>query len=139
MHLRLPSSWGGDCANDSAPSEARKRGSGGGSPRKYDDTLTGPSDLFPSAKKADTKDRPSQRSFFHACTFVCLHLGGDCANDSAPSEARKRGSGGGSPRKYDDTLTGPSDLFREPSSSGHRAFEAPQRILRQLLTKWARS
>jgi hypothetical protein len=27
-----------------------------------------------------------------------------------PSEARKRGSGGGSPRKYDDLLTGPSDL-----------------------------
>jgi hypothetical protein len=32
------------------------------------------------------------------------------ANDSAPSEARKRGSGGGSPRKYDDFLTGPSEL-----------------------------
>jgi hypothetical protein len=30
--------------------------------------------------------------------------------DSAPSEARKWGSGGGSPRKYDDLLTGPSDL-----------------------------
>jgi hypothetical protein len=27
--------------------------------------------------------------------------------DSAPSEARKRGSGGGSPRKHDDLLTGP--------------------------------
>jgi hypothetical protein len=27
-------------------------------------------------------------------------------DDSAPSEARKRGSGGGSPRKYDDLLTG---------------------------------
>jgi hypothetical protein len=33
-----------------------------------------------------------------------------CASDSAPSEARKRGSGGGSPRKHDDVLTGPSDL-----------------------------
>jgi hypothetical protein len=34
-----------------------------------------------------------------------------CASDSAPSEARKRGSEGGSPRKYDDdSLTGPSDL-----------------------------
>jgi hypothetical protein len=32
------------------------------------------------------------------------------ASDSAPSEARKRGSGGGSPRKHDDLLTGPSDL-----------------------------
>jgi hypothetical protein len=31
-------------------------------------------------------------------------------DDSAPSEARKRGSGGGSPRKYDHLLTGPSDL-----------------------------
>jgi hypothetical protein len=28
----------------------------------------------------------------------------NCASDSAPSEARKRGSGGGSPRKYDDLL-----------------------------------
>jgi hypothetical protein len=27
--------------------------------------------------------------------------------DSAPSEARKRGSGGESPRKHDDLLTGP--------------------------------
>ena len=32
------------------------------------------------------------------------------ARDSAPSEARKRGSGGGSPRKHDDLLSGPSDL-----------------------------
>jgi hypothetical protein len=31
----------------------------------------------------------------------------ECASDSVPSEARKRGSGGGSPRKYDDLLTGP--------------------------------
>jgi hypothetical protein len=30
--------------------------------------------------------------------------------DSAPSEARKRGSGGGSPRKTDDPPAGPSDL-----------------------------
>jgi hypothetical protein len=30
--------------------------------------------------------------------------------DSGPSEARKRGSGGGSPRKYDNLPTGPSDL-----------------------------
>jgi hypothetical protein len=30
--------------------------------------------------------------------------------DSAPSEARKRGSGGGSPRKNDDLLVGRSDL-----------------------------
>jgi hypothetical protein len=28
--------------------------------------------------------------------------------DSAPSEARKQGSGGGSPRKYDDLLKGPT-------------------------------
>jgi hypothetical protein len=30
--------------------------------------------------------------------------------DSGPSEARKRGSGGGSPRKYDNLPTGRSDL-----------------------------
>jgi hypothetical protein len=30
--------------------------------------------------------------------------------DSEPSEARKRGSGGGSPRKYNDLITGRSDL-----------------------------
>jgi hypothetical protein len=69
--------------NDSAPSEARKRGSGGGSPRKYNDLLTGPSDL-------DAQPR---------------HLR-SCTSDSAPSKARKRGSGGGSPRKYDDLLSG---------------------------------
>jgi hypothetical protein len=34
----------------------------------------------------------------------------NCTSDNAPSEARKRGSGGGSPRKYDNVLTGPSDL-----------------------------
>ena len=28
------------------------------------------------------------------------------SSDSAPSEARKRGSGGGSPRKHDDLTTG---------------------------------
>jgi hypothetical protein len=33
-----------------------------------------------------------------------------CTSDSAPSEARKRGSGGGSPMKHDDLLTGPLDL-----------------------------
>jgi hypothetical protein len=32
------------------------------------------------------------------------------SSDSAPSEARKWASGGGAPRKYDDLLTGPSDL-----------------------------
>ena len=31
------------------------------------------------------------------------------ASDSAPGEARKRGSGGGSPRKHDDLLTCRSD------------------------------
>ena len=73
-----------ECASDSVPSEARKRGSGGGSPRKYDDLLTGPLDL-------DAQSRQ-----------LC-----SCTGDSAPSEARQRGSGGGSPRKYDDLLTSP--------------------------------
>jgi hypothetical protein len=36
------------------------------------------------------------------------------SSDSAPSEARKRGSGGGFPRKYDDLLTGLSDLDIQP-------------------------
>jgi hypothetical protein len=31
-------------------------------------------------------------------------------SDNAPSEARKRGSGGGSPRKYHDLKADPSDL-----------------------------
>jgi hypothetical protein len=31
-------------------------------------------------------------------------------SDSVPSEARERGSGGRSPRKYDDLLTSGSDL-----------------------------
>jgi hypothetical protein len=47
------------------------RGSGGGSPRKYDDLLKGPSD-----PDVQSKQRESSTS------------------DSAPSEARKRGSGG---------------------------------------------
>jgi hypothetical protein len=37
-------------------------------------------------------------------------MNGSSTSDSAPSEARNRGSGGGSPRKYRDLLTGPSDL-----------------------------
>jgi hypothetical protein len=45
-------------------------------------------------------------------------------SDSAPSEARKRGSGGGSPRKHDDLLTGRSDLDAQssgaPVSGGER-------------------
>jgi hypothetical protein len=68
-------------ASGSAPSEARKRGSGGGSPRKYDDILTGPCDLEVQSRQLWS-----------------------CASDSAPSEARKRGSGGGSPKKYDDLI-----------------------------------
>jgi hypothetical protein len=32
------------------------------------------------------------------------------ANGGVPSEARNRGSGGGSPRKHDDSLKGPSAL-----------------------------
>jgi hypothetical protein len=32
-------------------------------------------------------------------------------DDSVPSEARKRGSGGGSPRKYDDLLTSDLDVL----------------------------
>jgi hypothetical protein len=32
---------------------------------------------------------------------------GSCTSDSVPSEARKRGSGGGSPRRHDDLLTDP--------------------------------
>jgi hypothetical protein len=39
-------------------------------------------------------------------------MNGSSTRDSAPSEARKRGSGGGSPRKHDDLLTGPSDLVK---------------------------
>jgi hypothetical protein len=50
---------------------------------KYDDDLlTGPSDLQVQSRQLWS-----------------------CTSDSAPSEARKRGSGGGSPRKYDGLLT----------------------------------
>jgi hypothetical protein len=41
----------------------------------------------------------------------------EATDGSAPSEARKRGSGGGSPRKYDDVLTGPSDLDVQSTQS----------------------
>jgi hypothetical protein len=68
-----------NCTSDSAPSEARIRGSEGGTPRKHDDLLTGASDLNVQSRQLWS-----------------------CTSDSVPSEARKRGSGGGSPRKYDD-------------------------------------
>jgi hypothetical protein len=51
----LPS-YGAIPVNTSAPSEARKRGSGGGSPRKYDDLLTGSSEAS-SGGDPHTKDR----------------------------------------------------------------------------------
>jgi hypothetical protein len=60
--------------SDSAPSEARKRGSGGESPRMHDDLLTALSEL-------DAQPR---------------HLR-SCAGDSTPSEARKRGLFGEDP------------------------------------------
>jgi hypothetical protein len=80
--------------SDSTPSEARKRGSGGGSPRKSDDPAPGPSDL--SKHQIDHLHSSDQSS----------------TSDSTPSEARKRGSGGGSPRKSDDPAPGPSDLSK---------------------------
>jgi hypothetical protein len=68
------------------PSEARKRGSGGGSPRKHDDLLTGRSDL--DAQWGSEGALPVT---------------------ARPSEGRKRVlSGGGSPRRHDDLLTGRS-------------------------------
>jgi hypothetical protein len=42
-----------------------------------------------------------------------------CTSDSGPSEARKRGSGGGSPRKYDDLLTGTDPLWLAPVGPSH--------------------
>jgi hypothetical protein len=83
------------CASDSAPSEARKRGSGGGSPRKHDDSLTGPPDLEVQSRQL----------------WSCTH-------DSAPSEARKRGSGGGSPGKSDDPSANPTDLPKKSLKLG---------------------
>jgi hypothetical protein len=41
--------------DDSAPSEARKRGSGEGPPRKSDDLLTGPSDLLPNVAQENNE------------------------------------------------------------------------------------
>jgi hypothetical protein len=59
----------------------------GCSDKTNDDLLTGPSDPAVQSR---------QRGSF--------------TSDSAPSEARKRGSGGGSRRKYDNLPAGPSDL-----------------------------
>jgi hypothetical protein len=71
---------------------------------------------------------PDQKPVYNNTTLsrvnLLLHEGGvvgpkplgcprplwSCTRDSAPSEVRKRGSGVGSPRSYDDLLTGPSDL-----------------------------
>ena len=51
-----------------------------------------------------------------------------CTSESASSEARKRGSGGGSPRKYDDLLTGPSDLVFIQNSDGALPISGPRRV-----------
>jgi hypothetical protein len=51
--------------------------------------------------------------FAEACTVLeTLRASWFSTRDGGPSEARKRGSGGGSPRKSDDPPTGPSDLAR---------------------------
>jgi hypothetical protein len=52
--------------------------------------------------------------------------GWSSTSESAPSEARKRGSGGGSPRKYDDLLTGRSDLDVQ-SREFEEAFQRDER------------
>jgi hypothetical protein len=49
-------------------------------------------------RRCPNKNRPNTKQLWSS------------TDDSAPSEARKRGSGGGSPVKYDDLLTGSSDL-----------------------------
>jgi hypothetical protein len=79
--------------HDSAPSEARKRGSGGGSPRKSDDPQAGPSDL----------SRKHQINQLHSSE-------GALYPRQRAERSEKRGSGGGSPRKSDDPQAGPSDL-----------------------------
>ena len=94
--------------------EARKRGSGGGSPRKYDNLPTGPSE----------QDVQSRQLW-------------SCASSSAPSEARKRGSGGGSPRKLDDLLTGPLDQDVHSRQLWSAVFEVrPPNFLRLSLFPW---
>jgi hypothetical protein len=75
------------CASDSTSSEARKRGSGGGSPRKHDEVLTGASDLG-----------VQPRQLVNGAVLVTAR------------RATKRGSGGGSPRKHNEVLTVASDL-----------------------------
>jgi hypothetical protein len=58
-------------------------------------------------------------------------------SDSAPSEARNRGSGGGSPRKHDDLLTGGSDLVtarRAKRENGDLGEDAPGSTITILVT-----
>jgi len=49
------------------------------------------------------------------CAWVVESAIDTAPSDSTPSEARKRGSGGGSPRKYHDLLAGASDLTMQNS------------------------
>ena len=79
MDLDVQSRQLWSCTNDSAPSEARKRGSGGGSPQ----------DVRSSTNRSLDLDVQSRQLW-------------SSASDNGPSGARKRGSGGGYPRKYDD-------------------------------------
>jgi len=57
-------------------------------------------------KKDQMKERKELLPFL---TFLNT-LNKPTTTESTLSEARKRGSGRGSPRKYDDLPTGPSDL-----------------------------
>jgi hypothetical protein len=139
----------GAFTGDSAPSEARKRGSGGGSPRKHDDLLTGRSDqdaqsiiyYTPPFRQSLSKSyrtswgilpqtpvfslRSARCHWYSSITLFTEPpvpkdlLGSRDASggwayegpseashgDSGSSETRNRGTGGGFPRKYDDSVT----------------------------------
>jgi hypothetical protein len=56
----------------------------------------------------------------HHCCVVGLSGGFWTTHHSAPSEARKRGSGGGSPSKSDDRPPGPLDLSKHQVASSIR-------------------
>jgi hypothetical protein len=72
---------------------------------------------FPPCEPAGSGGSPPRKARFsyaaertEAQTHVESTGCWSCTSDSTPSEARKRGSGGGYPRKYDDLLTVPKEL-----------------------------
>jgi hypothetical protein len=126
---------------DSAPSEARKRGSGGGSPRNYNDLLTG---LDPSSELFFAGGNPHRQPTLASLGRLMIFPGQARARakracckfcgfpqerwyNQRPGEA-SRGSGGLPPRKGRSNEAGPAGTYtqkRRPERSEPRGEGGP--------------